>query len=72
MKNGVNKQLDDKLDVTQQISEMFSVCSPKRNWEHVPKSLPLDLFYMHCNHYLLSQQCSPKHVRTGCDVIKTC
>lgn len=27
---------------------------------------------MHSSHYLLSQQCSPEHVRTGCDVIKTC
>lgn len=49
-----------------------SMCSLKRKCKHVPKYLPLDLLCMHCNHNLLSQQCSPKHVRTGCDVIKTC
>lgn len=49
-----------------------SMCSLKRKCKHVPKYLPLHLLCMHCNHNLLSQQCSPKHVRTGCDVIKTC
>ncbi|KAI9514198.1 hypothetical protein NQZ68_035225 [Dissostichus eleginoides] len=33
---------------------------------------PLAYYPAKCCHYLLHEQCPPKHISSGCDVIKAC